>query len=270
MREVSRFVIGDVLQKSLSIYVRNLPAVIVLAGVLVLAGAVVWAVAKAVPMEQLSEDDLLVLWLNVGKLYASVFLGICWFEGGVTFVVVRALRAGPPTWREVLAHTVRAVPHTIGAAATVGLGTVAPVVLAVLGLEFVGFVSKGDIGMWFLLFGLVGFVKLALLVPITILTLVWWVAVPVASVERGGVRRALKRSHELTRGHKGRIFRVRLLINFCIGAACLVVVPIGWWVAGVVAAVGLTVQSAVVVVCYHDLRVLKEGGGSGRIAEVFA
>ena len=38
MREVSRFVIGDVLQKSLSIYVRNLPAVASLAVVLAVPG----------------------------------------------------------------------------------------------------------------------------------------------------------------------------------------------------------------------------------------
>ena len=118
--------------------------------------------------------------------------------------------------------------------------------------------------------GLAGFVWAALLVPITILTLVWWVAVPVASVERRDVRQCLERSHELTRGHKGWIFGVRLLINFCVGAACLVVIPIGSWAPGVVAAVGLTAQSTVVAVCYHDLRVLKDGDDSGRIPDVFA
>ena len=258
MWEVSRFVIGDVLQKSLSIYVRNLPAVATLAVVLAVPGAIVWAVAEAVPLP--SEGGLLVIWLEglyfVGVLYAAVFLGICWFEGGMAFVVVRALRAGPPTWREVLAHTVQAVPHMLGAAATVCLGTVAPVALPVIVFPLMLLVP---LPLWSLLW-----------VAVTILTVAWWVAVPVASVERGGVRRALKRSHELTRGHKGWIFGVRLLINFCVGAACLVVIPIGSWAPGVVAAVGLTAQSTVVAVCYHDLRVLKDGDDSGRIPDVFA
>ena len=96
MWEVSRFVIGDVLQKSLSIYVRNLPAV--------------------------------------------------------------------------------------AAAATVGLGTVAPVALAALGSRW-----RFALMVTIPLPGLAGFVWLALLVPITILTLAWWVAVPVASVERRDV-----------------------------------------------------------------------------------
>ena len=61
-----------------------------------------------------------------------------------------------------------------------------------------------------------------------------------------------------------------MLISFCVGAACLVVIPIGWWAPCVVAALGLTAQSAVVAVCYHDLRVLKDGDDSGRIPDVFA
>ena len=177
MREVSRFVIGDVLKTSLWIYSRNLPTVVVLAAI---ASAPMFAVA----------------WLAIGD-------------------------------------------------------------------DMLGFV--------------------ALIVPGIILILVYWVVVPVAAVERGGVVYALKRSHELTKGHKGRILAiVGLLLIPSIIIAGHAVARIPWalgldWseatraqAAVVVEALILSVEGTVIAVCYHNLRVLKDGYDSGRIAEVFA
>ena len=258
MRQVSRFAIGDVLQKSLSIYLRNLPAVAVLAVVL----AVVWEIllvaygAGGVPLR-----PVIGFAYDFGVFFVVVLLGICWFEGGMTFIVERALRARSPTWREVLTHTLQAVPRMLVVAAIVGLGPVAILALVVFSFDVLAPLA-----------GLMkGLVMAVLLAAIVIPTLVSWVAVPVASVEGGGVRRALRRSHELTSGHKGRIFAIRLLIYFCHVGTVWVPLPILWWASGVIAGVGLSVQSAVVAVCYHDLRMLKDGADdTGRLADVSA
>ena len=250
MRQVSQFMLSDVLRTSLSIYVRNLPAVVVLAVVLAVVWHVLWAafVAGHVPHFGLG---------FISPLYAMVFFGIFWSEGAMTFVVVRALGARPPTWGELLAQTVRAIPRMFVVAAIVALGPVALVVLA--------FISLADPSPFAMS------VVVALCVPIVILTQVSWVAVPVAGVERGGVWRALKRSHDLTNGRKGGLFAIRLLINFSFWYAGVVATTISWWAPVVVAAAGFSALGTVVAVCYHDLRMLKGGADdTGRLADVSA
>ena len=246
MREVSRFAIGDVLKTSLWIYSRNLPTVVVLAAI---ASAPMFAVAWLA-----LGDDMLDstgrpdgLW-TIGDLFAA-FLGGFWLEAGMAFAVVRTLRSAAPSLGETLAFALQVIPRVL--------------VVGLVAYLFVG----------------LGFV--ALIVPGIILLLVYWVVVPVAAVERGGVAYALKRSHELTKGHKGRILAMfGLLVIGIIAGNAVVGIP---WALGldwseatraqaivVVDTLRLSVECTVVAVCYHNLRVLKDGDDSGRIAEVFA
>ena len=250
MREVSRFVIGDVLKTSLWIYSRNLPTVVVLAAI---ASAPMFAVAWLA-----LGDDMLDstgrpdgLW-TIGDLFAA-FLGGFWLEAGMAFAVVRTLRSAAPSLGETLAYALQVIPRVL--------------VVGLVAYLFVG----------------LGFV--ALIVPGIILILVYWVVVPVAAVERGGVVYALKRSHELTKGHKGRILAILGLLLIPVipsiiagdaGAGIPWALGLDWSEATlaqatvVVDALILSVECTVVAVCYHDLRVLKDGYDSGRIAEVFA
>jgi hypothetical protein len=115
-----------------------------------------------------------------------------------------------------------------------------------------------------------------LIAPGMMLMTMWWVAVPAAVIERTGVIESLRRSVELTRGYRWKIFGVigviyigqialDSLIHLILTAA-----PIFSIVAGFLITVAITAYFAVVTaVCYHDLRVLKDGGSVNDIARVF-
>ncbi len=128
---------------------------------------------------------------------------------------------------------------------------------------------------------LLGFV--ALVIPGLVLSTIWWVAIPVAVVERPGTVASLRRSGELTKGVRWRIFGLfvaYLLVLF--GGLSLVGIVLfaliddivladwlwtitGWaWVAGAMA-----LQAVLVAVSYYHLRVAKEGTGIEEIAAVF-
>ena len=117
-----------------------------------------------------------------------------------------------------------------------------------------------------------------LIIPGLILYTMWFVGVPACVVERLGPWTSLRRSRELTKGYRWKVFALGLL---------LVVVNLG---GSVVASsltalagnpiVGLTGQliwtgiaaafSAVVfTVTYYDLRVIKEGVDIDQVAAVF-
>ena len=69
---------------------------------------------------------------------------------------------------------------------------------------------------------LVGLGLLALIIPGVLLMLVFYVAVPITVVERLGVVDTLKRSHQLTDGHKGSIlFIVLMLLVISMGIGLL-------------------------------------------------
>ena len=115
-----------------------------------------------------------------------------------------------------------------------------------------------------------------ILVPGLILMTMWWVAVPATVIEQTGVIDSLRRSVELTRGYRLKIFGVigviyigqfalDRLINVILASA-----PIFSLVASFVVTVAITAFFAVVTaVTYHDLRVLKDGVGIDDIAKVF-
>lgn len=145
-----------------------------------------------------------------------------------------------------------------------GLSTVFPVV----GVAFLGtlIVSLGT---------------LALIIPGIILWIMFWVAVPVAVVERPGVIASLRRSAQLTKGHRWRIFGIVLVIALLNGLANgIVLVPFATMSGDVALAVANIVAYLITVffiawgavaaaVAYHDLRLEKEGVGVNEIAAVF-
>jgi hypothetical protein len=121
-----------------------------------------------------------------------------------------------------------------------------------------------------------GLGALLLLVPGLMLMTMWWVAVPAAVVERTGVIESLKRSAELTKGYRWKVFGIIMVIY--VGQLALEMVirllltaaPIFSQVAGFLVTVAVTAYFAVVTaVAYHDLRVIKEGVGVQDIARVF-
>lgn len=95
-----------------------------------------------------------------------------------------------------------------------------------------------------------------------------WVSVPAAVVERPGVVGALKRSWQLTKGHRGGIFGLLLLLvliligfGMIIGIALTAVedVTINLWIMIGFSIVFAAVQATITAVGYHDLRLVKDG-----------
>jgi hypothetical protein len=126
------------------------------------------------------------------------------------------------------------------------------------------------------LLGLLGLI--ALVVPGLIAFTRWFVAPSACVVDRLGVAASLRRSSELTSGHRWKIFGMLVVLI----VAGLIAVSIIDWTCGrsyegnlafVVHVIWNGIWSALytvfVVVLYHDLRVAKDGVETAEIAAVF-
>ncbi len=134
------------------------------------------------------------------------------------------------------------------------------------------------IGLAFLMGLLLMLGFMLLIVPGFILYSMWFVGLPVCVVERLGPWKSLKRSAELTKGHRWKVFGLLILLMI-IGAVVGGLVELGLVALGgdIVALIGKLIinaiwaafSSVVVAVTYHDLRVAKEGIDIEQIAAVF-
>lgn len=130
----------------------------------------------------------------------------------------------------------------------------------------------------------IGFV--ALLVPGIFLMCMFYVALPLVVVERPGVMDSMRRSAELTKGNRWKIFvllivayvvsmLLEFLVGFVIGVGGAIVGGAG--LGNIVAALAtiiaqvfsLTWGSVLVAMAYFELRRVKEGVGLEQLAAVF-
>lgn len=260
MSQVRTFQVGDVLRTSFQVCGRNLVTVVVLATVTFVLPMFVFVALYPLPEPPTmplppqdaaqSREYVLEFFAKLKAFHESMVPYWLWFlfcgswnQGGLAYVVVRSLRAGAPSVRETLWQSVRAIPCAI----VVGL-------LASIAV-FAG--------------------ALLFIVPGIILALVLWVAIPAGVVERR-FGSALRRSHQLTRGHKTPLFGLLLLLGV-IEVACGLVFPaiaadvapqLGPFTNALVDAVTTSFSAVLAAVCYHDLRVLKEGADTA-VAKVF-
>ncbi len=119
-------------------------------------------------------------------------------------------------------------------------------------------------------------IAIMLFAPGLMLVTMWWVAVSASVVERTGIFASLRRSAELTRGYRWKVFGVIVVIytgQFALDQLTNVILasaPIFSLVASFLVTVAVTAYFAVVTaVCYHDLRILKHDVGIDDIARVF-
>lgn len=122
----------------------------------------------------------------------------------------------------------------------------------------------------------VGFILL--FVPGVILSIMFYVAIPVCVLEGIGPFDAMGRSSELTKGSRWKIFGIALVAGLIVIIPTLIVqailaLALGWigavvgsYIVEVIAGV---FGSIVVAVVYHDLRAAKEGIDVDRIVSVF-
>ena len=143
---------------------------------------------------------------------------------------------------------------------------------SILGLSIL--VALG-IGIGFLLF----------IIPGVMLAVRWSVALPACVVENLGPLASMRRSAELTRGHRWKIFGLFVLFLVGVIVAALIVGAIvglvlaisdnmfGIVLAGLIGFVAMAIYTAylntALVMIYHDLRVAKEGVDTEQIAAVF-
>jgi hypothetical protein len=117
-----------------------------------------------------------------------------------------------------------------------------------------------------------------LVIPGYMLMIAWYVALPVVVVERLGPVASLRRSAELTKGHRWKIFGIIIVIGIVAGIVGAVVNTIALMfhnhavhtvIQYLLQALLIAFEGVVGVVLYHDLRAAKEGINTERIAAVF-
>lgn len=149
---------------------------------------------------------------------------------------------------------------SMGACISIGLGRLLPVI----GVGILSFLC--------ICLGLV-----ALVIPGIIVALMLYVAVPVTVVEKLGAVESLKRSKELTQGHRGILFGLLLVVTLCAGAFGAFV---GFFVAILPDIVETIVRQGISIltsawgaamtgVVYHDLRVIKDGVQVDDLVSIF-
>jgi len=165
--------------------------------------------------------------------------------GAVSFVVFQSLRGGKTS---------------IGASVQKGFSRLFPII----GVSIVYALGVG--------IGLV-----LLIVPGIIIACMWYVAVPATVLENLGVGAALSRSGALTKGYRGSIFALFLMIFLMMLVVMLVLAgmfaALGAAVGGVLSLViGVFIalfSGTLSAVCYHDLRMVKDGVSTEDMAKVF-
>jgi len=124
---------------------------------------------------------------------------------------------------------------------------------------------------------LTAFAAILLLFPAFIVMAMLFVSMPVCIVERLGPVKSLGRSSALTKGHRWKVFGLWLVIMLvtAVGSGMLggISIATGPIVGGLLkliwGALAGAFNAIMVVVAYHDLRVVKEGIDTDRIASVF-
>jgi hypothetical protein len=113
---------------------------------------------------------------------------------------------------------------------------------------------------------------IALIFPAFMAATTWFVAMPACVVEETGPIASLRRSVQLTKGYRWKVFSVVLIIaiiDLPSGIPALVRSNFGFVVVPIWHAAALAFESVLMAVVYHDLRVAKEGSDTWRIASVF-
>jgi hypothetical protein len=115
------------------------------------------------------------------------------------------------------------------------------------------------------------------IIPGLILYTIWFVSVAACVVERTGAWTSMRRSRELTKGHRWKVFGIVLLLILlslfnpllqlvlsAAGGKTLALIGTTIWTA-----IGSAFSSVVIAVTYYELRAAKEGIDIEQIASVF-
>jgi hypothetical protein len=239
---MNRFSVGAVLARSGGIWIKNLvPFVIIALIANIPALLYTWVASGSVEGYK--------TWTNVIGSVGSLTGNLA--AGAIIYGVLMQLRGEAAS---------------VGRCITVGLGRMFPI----LGVAICAGLAAG-----------LGFVLLV--IPGLIVLTVLFVAVPVAVVERPGVFQSLSRSGDLTAGHRWAVFGVVFVqwlltmgVTFVIstamarGVTTLGDLRVFMMVTELVGVVTASLAAVFTAVCYHDLKLAKEGGGVEQLLAVFS
>ena len=243
---LDRFTIGGVLSTGFSTWFRNFVPFTLIATLVSTPVIIALAVLLANPGENIKLLEQWNLVMVVPKLLLNSLIA-----AALTYGVVMELNG---------------TKATFGACMSNGFSRMFPVL---------------GVAMLTLLAVLGGFILL--IVPGIIISLMLYVATPVAVVEKPGVVASLKRSRELTQGHKGSIFLLVLIVGMMSGAISTVLTmsfmegtkvpiesyPTYMWLMEVLEILSSTLGATIAAVAYTLLRREKEGTSTEALAAVF-
>jgi hypothetical protein len=256
MANTDAFRIGDILGQSWDIFRKNFVS-FGLTSIILLALPAVLMFAFVMP-GLLKGGNLLAAQLPT--LFQMVFQLI--LMGAISYGTYVAIDGKQPTPQNLLAHGVAGILPLLG-------------IVAIFILVMIPSV--------FLLF-----------IPFIFVACMWWVAVPVAIVEKAGVLGSFKRSAELTQGVRLKIFGLILLhvlLSLAVGLVSMLFLVGGSFsmakiaqssmammtggvstyllVSQVIGALVFAFISVVVAVCYAELRRIKDGVSVRDVAQIF-
>jgi hypothetical protein len=234
--------LGRIFDRTTSIYTRNLVPFSLVALVASIPPLLLVAgvgIGAANPVVGMSPGAMVLIWL------LSVSLGLL----SQAILVYGAFQ------------DMRGRPVNLSESVNVGLARLVPII----GLTFLT------------VFGIaIGF--MLLLVPGLMLLTRWFVAVPVCMVERVGPVDSLRRSSQLTAGHRWKVFGTILLLYIGAGIVSQIITVTMAAIGGsMLALLGSLIWNTIwgaffatfVVVTYYELRSAKEGIDIEQIAAVF-
>jgi hypothetical protein len=235
----NRFEVGDVLSRSVSTWTKNFVPFMLLS-VLIHAPVIVWMFLTLAG--DASPDSPYMKYSGVLNSILTYIL-----TGALVYAVVMQLQGKSASLSQCVSVGLSRVLPVLGVAILVGI--------------------------------CVGVGILLLVVPGIILMLMWFVAIPVAVVERPGVVASMKRSADLTKGSKGAIFLLLLVllaigmgISFLLAGALLKTDGLKTYLILTLALEVLITapfMAALTGVSYLTLRRVKEGISADDLAKVF-
>ena len=232
------FRVGQVLSRTFSVLSRNLLPFCVVTAIAYLPNLLIFE--GGTPGEP------------QGRMLAFVFIGL------IVSLVLSALSQAIVLFGAF--EDMRGRPVDMIASLKVGLGRFLPV-----------------IGVALLVGLLTGLAAILLVFPAFIVMTMLFVAMPVCVVERLGSVKSLGRSSDLTKGHRWKIFGLWLIVILVTLIGSAILGGIGYATGAIVGdllkliwgALAGAFNAIMAVVAYHDLRVVKEGVDTDRIASVF-
>jgi hypothetical protein len=261
------FRVGDVLSRAWRIFIGNIlffllvPFVIQLISVFAVGALAVTFVFAGWATNEIA--------LTVVGIFLAAIVAIGLYMVGQAVLLLGAFQR------------LRGQPLRVGEAVQRALGRFVPLAgLGILWMLVIGGISAVYIaiafGLWDALAGWVFVLAPAFIIPLTILFLMWTVAVPACVVEGSGPTDSMGRSAVLTKGYRWKILGMNLLL-VVLALACATVQAVLTMVSQALGGVfnflwpvaWAGYWNCTIIMTYHDLRVAKEGVDTEQIAAIF-